>query len=70
MSIDICKVRNSPGSVVQLLSQAPVLLPLGGQSQEDAMQHGYLGGKIVVCVGGSYRGWNRKSYAHMCGLRD
>jgi hypothetical protein len=44
----IYKARDSPGSVVQLLSQVPVLLPLGGQNQEDAMQHGCLETRMLV----------------------
>jgi hypothetical protein len=65
----IYEAKDSPGSVVRLLSQAPVLLPLGGRNQEDAMQHGCLEGTRGVCGGGSYRGRSMRLCAHRCELR-
>jgi hypothetical protein len=56
--------------MVRSPSQVPVLLPLGGQSQEDVMQHGFLGGMKGVCVGVSYRGRSMRLCAHRCGWRD
>jgi hypothetical protein len=68
--IENYKVEHLPGSFVQLLSQAPEIFPLGVQSQEDAMRHGYLGGRQGVCVGVKNRGTDMKLYVHECGWCD